>query len=92
MGFFDRLGNLGKGWVSGLGKRTDHTALEKELIEDQLRPTPGDKAAAELAALKAGKVSLPSSSEGSNSSIDSESDGAAEERPTEPRGPVKKTL
>lgn len=92
MGFFDRLGNLGKGWVSGLGKRVDHTALEKEMKEDQLRPTPGDKAAAELAALKAGKTGATSSSERPESSVDSESDAAVGEQPTEPRGPVKKTL
>jgi hypothetical protein len=92
VGFFDRLGNLGKGWVSGLGKKVDNSVLENELREDRLRPTPGAEAAAELAALKAGKGKEAPSNGSSSPPTESESPDTPEEPSTSAPGPVKKTL
>jgi hypothetical protein len=52
MGFFGRLTNLSRGWVTNLGKNTDTAVVDTELDHDRLNPKPGLEAEAQLADLK----------------------------------------
>lgn len=65
MGFFGRLTNLSRGWVTNLGKNTDTAVVDAELDHDRLNPKPGLQAEAQLADLKGKSVARdPAGSDG----------------------------
>ena len=96
MSFFGRLTNLGKGWVSSLGKKSDTTIVDGELQADRLNPQPGAEAQAELAALKvgAGKPSSAIESPASQPGLDAQEDSSeeTEETAADSAPAVQKTL
>lgn len=96
MGFFGRLTNLGKGWVSGLGKKSDTDIVDVELEADRLNPRPGPEAEAQLATLKGtGGKTQPTDGTGGSRPSDIAPNPLQEEPkgdPSETTPSVKKTL
>ncbi|MEE2827980.1 MAG: hypothetical protein VX498_02230 [Myxococcota bacterium] len=86
MGFFGRLGNLGKGLWSSKRRRTDTSLLEAELEQDRLTPKPTAAAERELARRRQGEQPDAADMEAVQPG---EPKGEGEEPES---GPVKKTL
>ena len=86
MGFFGRLGNLGKGVWFSKRRTTDTTVLDAELEHDRLNPTPSADAERELARLRSDSKST--ASEGDRV----QEDEGEPDAPDSGSGPVKKTL
>lgn len=91
MGFFGRLGNLGKGWLSSKRSSVDTSVVDAEIQHDRLNPTPGPEAQAELDALKKA-AGQPVSTKEKPSGDDSSGDTSAPDEPPDEDAPVKKTL